>query len=72
MEKDLEGSGRDLIETLTQHFSQRTENMKISVSASGDPVKIRTEHLSGTSLQRYRWKDNIKIDLKRIECEHTE
>jgi hypothetical protein len=59
--KNFEGSGYVLIEVLTAEFSLRDMikcNDEPQVRISGVPAWIRTEQLSNSSLDRYRY-DNL-------------
>jgi hypothetical protein len=55
-EKDVEGSGRGLIEGTTSAFVWRDR-------IAGVPLVITTWHLQNASLERYRYTNLLKLHI---------
>lgn len=53
MGKDMEGSDRGIIESLSQNSAGGIEENAVRIG--GIPAKIQTEHLPNTNLDRSNW-----------------
>jgi myo-inositol-1-phosphate synthase len=70
MVRNLDGSGRGLIEALFRHLPvEKEENEEKSVKIVGVLIEIRTQNLPNTSLaDRYTNLLNVKTDIyKRLK-----
>jgi hypothetical protein len=62
----LKGSDSSLTEVVTWHLPGETEknHEKISVRTAGAPAENRTEHLSNTNLDSYRYGNHLGKTLR--------